>query len=61
MVEGRKLWIKMVEQETTTIRIRYETKKRLDDAKIIPDEIYDSEINRLLDLLEKEKERAIHA
>jgi hypothetical protein len=51
----------MVEQETTTIRIRYETKKRLDDAKIIPDEIYDSEINRLLDLLEKEKERAIHA
>jgi len=35
--------------ETTTIRLRYVTKARLDREKIIPDETYDSEIIRLLD------------
>ena len=38
---------------TLTIRLQPETKARLDKLKIIPEEIYDNEINRLLDEVEK--------
>ena len=47
------MWLKMVENEFTTISLRHATKERLDNAKLHPDESYEHLLNRLLEILEK--------